>query len=119
MKFLCQIWFDTEKSKRVSQAEWEAVTQDCIVSDDRWRDSGQLEIALALYEPAAALTVRMRNGDVATTDGPFAEIKEHLGGFVLLDAKDIEEARQIVSTFPILRYASIEVRPAYSIKDGR
>ncbi|MEZ2128017.1 MULTISPECIES: YciI family protein [unclassified Sinorhizobium] len=119
MKYLCQVWFDTEKSKAVSEAEWAAVTKECIVSDDLWRDRGHLLTALALYEPEKAITLRTRDGQVSATDGPFAEIKEHLGGFVLLEAGDIEEAREIVSTFPILKYASIEVRPAYSIKDGR
>ncbi|OHV20534.1 MULTISPECIES: YciI family protein [Rhizobium] len=119
MKFLCQIWFDTEKSKLVPQTEWDALTQECIVSDDHWRDSGHMLSALALYEPERAVTLRVRNGTVAATDGPFAEIKEHLGGFVVIEAKDIEEAKAIISTFPILKYASIEIRPAYSIKDGR
>ncbi len=119
MKFLGQVWFDTEKSSRVSEEEWAEVTQECIVSDDRWRDSGHLLSALALYEPGRAVTLRVRNGAVAATDGPFAEIKEHLGGFVVIEAGDMEEAKAIVSTFPILKYASIEIRPAYSIKDGR
>ena len=119
MKYLCQVWFDTEKSKTVSEAEWAAVTKECIVSDDLWRDRGHLLTALALYEPEKAITLSIRNSQVSATDGPFAEIKEHLGGFVLLEARDIEQAREIVSTFPILKYASIEVRPAYSIKDGR
>lgn len=119
MKFLCQIWFDTEKSRQVSQAEWDALTAECIVSDDHWRERGQMLTALALREPATAVTLRMRNGEISATDGPFAEIKEHLGGFVLIEAQDIDEAKAIVSTFPILKYASMEVRPAYSIKDGR
>lgn len=119
MKFLCQIWFDTEKSRQVSQAEWDALTAECIVSDDHWRERGHMLTALALREPATAVTLRMRNGEISATDGPFAEIKEHLGGFVLIEAQDIDEAKAIVSTFPILKYASMEVRPAYSIKDGR
>ncbi|MBB4190505.1 hypothetical protein GGE45_000889 [Rhizobium aethiopicum] len=119
MKFLGQIWFDTEKSKRVTREEWEAVTQECIVSDDHWRDSGHMLSALALYEPEQAVTLRVRNGSVAATDGPFAETKEHLGGFVVIEAKNMAEAQSIISTFPILKYASIEIRPAYSIKDGK
>ena len=119
MKFLGQVWFDTEKSSKVPQEEWDAVTQECIVSDDHWRDSGHLLTALALYEPEQAVTLRVRSGAVAATDGPFAEIKEHLGGFVVIEAKDMAEAQSIFSTFPILKYASIEIRPAYSIKDGR
>lgn len=118
MKFLCQIWFDTEKSKLVPQEEWDALTQRCIESDDRWRDSGHLLTALALRNPSTAVTVRKHNGALSATDGPFAEIKEHLGGFVLLEARDIDEATEIASSFPIVEYASIEVRPAYSIKDG-
>jgi hypothetical protein len=119
MKYLCQIWFDTEKSKSVPEAEWEVLTQDCIISDDRWRKSGHLVTALALHEPAKAVTLRLRDGQASATDGPFAEIKEHLGGFVLIEAGDIEEATAVVSTFPILKYASVEVRPAYSITDGK
>ncbi|ARQ57590.1 MULTISPECIES: YciI family protein [Rhizobium] len=119
MKFLCQIWFDTEKCKLVPQAEWDAVTQECIISDNRWRDSGHLLVAHALHEPSTAITLRLHNGEVSATDGPFAEIKEHLGGFVLLEAENIEEAKTIASSFPILKYCSIEVRPAYSIQDGK
>jgi hypothetical protein len=119
MKFLGQIWFDTEKSRQVTPDEWEAVTQECIASDDSWKESGHMLSALALYEPEQAVTLRVRNGTVAATDGPFAEIKEHLGGFVVIEATDMAEAKAILSTFPILKYASIEIRPAYSIKDGR
>ncbi|KQV63872.1 YciI family protein [Rhizobium sp. Root1220] len=119
MKYLCQIWFDTEQSKLVPQEEWEALTQECIASDDHWRDRGVLQTALALEAPSAAVTLRRTNGAPVATDGPFAEIKEHLGGFVLIEAADIEKAKAIVSTFPILRYASVEIRPAYSIKDER
>jgi hypothetical protein len=119
MKYLCQVWFDTEKSKLVPAEEWDALTRECIVSDDHWRDRGVLQTALALKEPSAAVTLRIRNGTMAATDGPFAEIKEHLGGFVLIEAPDMVEAKAIVSTFPILKYASVEIRPAYSINDGR
>src|ERR1044072_9247371 len=114
MKFLGQVWFDTEKSSQVSQEEWAAVTQECIISDDHWRESGHMLSALALYEPEQGVTLRVRNGTVAATDGPFAKIKEHLGGFVVIEAGDMEEAKAIIATFPILKYASIEIRPAYS-----
>jgi hypothetical protein len=119
MKFLCQVWFDTEKSKLVAQEEWDALTQECIASDDLWQERGALQVALALRDPASAVTLRIQKGKMATTDGPFAEIKEHLGGFVLIEARDMEEAKSIVSTFPILKYASVEIRPAFSIKDGK
>ncbi|MGO8433465.1 YciI family protein, partial [Rhizobium johnstonii] len=90
-----------------------------IISDNRWRESGHLLVALALHDPSTAITVRLRNGDVSATDGPFAEIKEHLGGFVLIEAENIDEAKTIVSSFPILKYCSIEVRTTYAIQDGK
>lgn len=119
MRYLCQIWFDTEKSKLVPQEEWDELTQECIASDDHWRDSGVLQAALALHEPETAVTLRIKQGVTTATDGPFAEIKEHLGGFVVIEAADMEAAKAIVSTHPILKYASIEIRPGYSIKDGK
>jgi hypothetical protein len=119
MKYLCQVWFDTEASSLVPQEEWDVLTQECIASDDEWRDRGVLQTALALREPSTAITLRIRNGATTATDGPFAEIKEHLGGFVLIEASDMAGAKAIASTFPILKYASVEIRPAYSIKDGR
>ncbi|RDJ14481.1 YciI family protein [Rhizobium grahamii] len=119
MKYLCQIWFDTEKSKLVPQEEWDALTQECIASDNHWEERGVFQAALALRAPETAVTLRIKQGVTTATDGPFAEIKEHLGGFVLIEAADMEEAKTIVSTLPILRYAAVEIRPGYSIKDGR
>jgi hypothetical protein len=119
MKFLCQVWFDTAKINAITAADSEALTRDSIANDDRLRDSGHLLVALALREPSSAMTVRVRDGAASATDGPFAELKEHLGGFVLLEVEDIHEATRLAATFPVARYGSIEVRPAYSIKDGR
>jgi hypothetical protein len=93
MKYLCQIWFDTEKSKLIPREEWDVLTQECIVSDDHWRDRGVLQAALALQAPETAVTLRLKQGVTTATDGPFAEIKEHLGGFALIEATDMEEAK--------------------------
>ncbi|MBX4963269.1 YciI family protein [Rhizobium binae] len=117
MKYLCQVWFETAKINAISPEEGEELTKDSIVNDDRLRDSGHLLVALALREPSTAVTVRVRSNGVTATDGPFAEIKEHLGGFVLIEAKDMQEATAIAATFPVARYGAIEVRPAYSIKE--
>jgi hypothetical protein len=118
MKYLCQVWFDTAEINAISQEEGEELTRECIVYDNSVRDSGHLVIAQALREPSTAVTVRVSNGKVAATDGPFAEIKEHLGGIILIDAKDMDEAIRIASGFPVIRYGCIEVRPAYSIQEG-
>lgn len=116
MKFLCQVWFDTAEINSISENDGRRLTQDSIDNDNRLRESGHLLVANALREPETARTVRVRKGETAVTDGPFAEIKEHLGGFVLIEAKDMEEATRIAATFPVARYGMIEVRPAYDIR---
>ncbi|PZM17044.1 YciI family protein [Rhizobium tubonense] len=117
MKFLCQVWFDTAEISAISEKEGELLTRESIVNDDRLRDSGHLLVAQALRAPSTAVTVRVRSGGVSVTDGPFAELKEHLGGFVLIEAGDIDEASRIAASFPVARYGAIEVRPAYSITE--
>ncbi|MBB6483195.1 YciI family protein [Rhizobium lusitanum] len=116
MKFLCQVWFETAEIAKLSEEEGRKLTQDSIDNDNRLRNSGHIIVANALHEPKAAKTVRVRQGQAAVTDGPFAEMKEHLGGFVLIEARDIEEATEIAATFPVTRYGMIEVRGAYDIR---
>lgn len=117
MKYLCQVWFDTARIQAISPEDGKILTRESIANDDRLRDSGHLLVALALREPASARTVQVRGDAMSATDGPFAELKEHLGGFVLIEAKDMDEATAIAATFPVAQYGSIEVRPAYSIKE--
>ncbi|NTF80506.1 hypothetical protein G6K97_05565 [Agrobacterium rhizogenes] len=116
MKFLCQVWFDTAEIQSLTGEEGRRLTQESIDNDNRLRDSGHLIVANALREPETARTVRVRKGEATVTDGPFAEIKEHLGGFVLIEAKDIDEATRIAATFPVARYGMIEVRAAFDIR---
>lgn len=116
MKYLCQVWFDTAAIEAIDPADGEILTRDSIASDDRLRDSGHLLVAQALRAPSTAVTVKVRGDAVAVTDGPFAELKEHLGGFVLIEAADIDTAAKIAATFPVARYGVIEVRPAYDIR---
>lgn len=116
MKFLCQVWFNTAEIGTLSEEEGRRLTQDCIDNDNRLRYSGHIIVANALREPETARTVRVRKGEAAVTDGPFAELKEHLGGFVLIEARDMEEATRIAATFPVARYGMIEVRAAFDIR---
>lgn len=116
MKFLCQVWFETAEIAKLSAEEGLKLTQDSVDTDNRLRASGHLIVANALREPETARTVRVRKGETAVTDGPFTEIKEHLAGFVLIEAKDMEEATRIAATFPVARYGMIEVRAAYDIR---
>lgn len=116
MKFLCQVWFDTAEIGKLSEEEGRQLTQDCIDNDNRLRESGHIVVANALREPETAKTVRVRKGEATVTDGPFAEIKEHLGGFLLIEARDMEEATRIAATFPVAHYGMIEVRAAFDIR---
>jgi hypothetical protein len=117
MKYLCQVWFDTAAIAALSEEDGRRLTADSIVNDDCLRASGHLLEAQALRAPATAVTVSVRDGKISATDGPFAELKEHLGGFVLIEAGSMEEATGIAGGFPVARYGRIEVRPAYSIKE--
>ena len=116
MKFLCQVWFESAEIAKLSEEEGRKLTQDSIDSDNRLRERGHLIVANALREPETASTIRVRRGETAVTDGPFTEMKEHLGGFVLTEARDMEEATAIPATFPVARYGMIEVRAAYDIR---
>ncbi|MGV1758212.1 YciI family protein [Rhizobium sp. A22-96] len=116
MKFLCQVWFESAEIAKLSEEEGRRLTQESIDNDNRLRASGHIVIANALREPETARTVRVRKGEAAVTDGPFAELKEHLGGFVLIEAGDMEEATAIAATFPVARYGMIEVRASFDIR---
>lgn len=116
MRFLCQVWFESAEIAKLSEEEGRKLTRDSIDNDNRLRESGHIIVANALREPQTAKTVLVRRVETAVTDGPFAEMKEHLGGFVLIEARDMEEATEIAATFPVARYGMIEVRAAYDIR---
>jgi len=94
----------SENDKNQVMADYGAFTQSII-------DSGNFKAGEALLPTTTATTVRVRDGKIATTDGPFAETKEQLGGYYLVDAKDIDEATEIASRIPTAKLGSIEVRP--------
>lgn len=85
--------------------------QATMVYCEELRQNGQLLLANLLEPVEMAMTVRVRNGRVSLTDGPFAETKEQIGGFFLIEARDINQAVQIASKFPSVRLGSMEVRP--------
>jgi len=104
MKYLCLVYLEPEK--------WNAVPdRECFASASSFRDAGQLLAAEPLHPVDTATTVRVRNGQVTVTDGPFAETKEALAGFYLLEARDLDEAIQMAAKIPPAREGSIEVRP--------
>ena len=109
MKYLCLVYLEKDK--------WSAVPdRDCATCGEGFRDRGVLLAAEPLHPVEAAATVRVRNGKVSVTDGPFAETKEHLAGFYLLEARDLNEAIQMASKIPPAREGSIEVRPVRELQ---
>jgi hypothetical protein len=118
MKFVCLVYIDSAAIGALSEAEGRQLADDSIAFDWGLRDSGKLILAQPLQEPQAAVTVRQRAGKFSSTDGPFAEAKEHLGGFFLIEAADIDEAIAVARTSPIMRVASVEVRPALEQVDS-
>jgi hypothetical protein len=104
MKYLCLVYLEEQKLQSVPDRE-------CAACGDGFRSSGLLVAAEALQPVSTAATVRVRNGKIAVTDGPFAETKEQLAGFYLIEARDLNEAIQAAAKIPPARVGSIEVRP--------
>jgi hypothetical protein len=104
MKYLCLVYIEEKKLDAVPDS-------DCMAYGEALRKSGHSIAAEALQPVHTATTVRVRNGKVSMTDGPFAETKEQLAGFYLIDAKDLNEAIQVASKIPPARVGSVEVRP--------
>lgn len=104
MKYLCLVYLDEEKLHSVPDT-------DCMAFGEEIKKSGHRIAAEALQPVHTATTVRVRNGQVTITDGPFAETKEQLAGFYLIDARDLNEAIQLAAKIPPARVGSIEVRP--------
>jgi hypothetical protein len=111
MKYLCLIYDDEKKWETFPPAEMERLMEEYFALSDSLKSNGQYIAAEALQPTQTATTVRVRNGKISTTDGPFAETKEQLGGFYLVEAKDLNDALKVASRIPSARFGSIEVRP--------
>jgi hypothetical protein len=112
MKYICLGYYDKSKFDRMTQGEQNAMFDSCFEYDDHLRANGHFAGGEALQPPETALTVSRKNGHVATTDGPYAETKEQLGGILILEARDMNHAVQLIEQHPALKYGSIfEIRP--------
>ena len=103
----------------MSDDEKRILDRDLLDYDDELRKSGHYLHSNALQSTANAVTVRVRNKRISSSDGPFAETKEHLGGFILIEAASMDEAARLASGIPMAKLGSIEVRPIYDIEDTR
>ena len=111
MKYLCLAYEEEAKLNNLSGEEWDLLRRETLAYVQNLKDRGQLVSAEALQSAQTATTVRVRAGKLSLTDGPFAETKEQLGGFFLINARDLNEALQVASRWPSARLGSIEVRP--------
>jgi hypothetical protein len=113
MKFLCLVYYDEKTLEAMPEKEFEDFSEAHFALDEALRKSGHSIAAEALQPVHTARTVRLRNGKLSTTDGPFAETKEQLGGFYLLEARDLDDAVQMAAKIPSAQVGSIEVRPIW------
>ena len=111
MKYLCLIYNLEKNLDGLSKAEWTSLKEEYFAFTEGIRSSGHHLEGEGLQSTREARTVRVRDGRVSATDGPFAETNEQLGGYYLIDARDLNDAIQVASRIPSARMGSIEVRP--------
>jgi hypothetical protein len=116
MRYVCLVYGEEASLDALSQSELDALIADSLAYDDVLRKSGHYITSDALQPVRTAATVRRRKGKVSVIDGPFAETKEQLIGFILIEAKDMNEAMRVASEIPCGRYGSVEVRPVRSLE---
>ena len=112
MKYICLGYYDPARHAAMTEQEREAMFDECFEYDDHLRANGHFAGGEALQPSETALTLYWKNSKVATTDGPYAETKEHLGGILVLEARDMNHAIQLMSQHPAVKYGTIfEIRP--------
>ena len=112
MKYICLGYYDPARHAAMTEQEREAMFDECFEYDDHLRANGHFVGGEALQPSETALTLYWTNGKVATTDGPYAETKEQLGGILVLEARDMNHAIQLMSLHPAVKYGTIfEIRP--------
>jgi|SRR5579862_5774214 len=112
MKYICLGYYNKNKFEAMAESERNTMFDACFEYDEHLRANGHWVGGEALQGPETALTVYWKNGKVATTDGPFAETKEQIGGILVLEARDMNHAQQLMAQHPALKFGSIfEIRP--------
>ena len=117
MKYICLGYIEPEKFASWSEAELHAMQDECFEYDDELRANGHFAAGEALQPPDTATTLYWKNGKVAVTDGPYAETKEQLGGILVLEARDLNHAIQLISQHPGVKYGPWEIRPAADLNE--
>lgn len=118
MRYACLIYYDPKKLFG-GTPEANSALAECQGHDEVLKASGNFVLGEALEMPENAMTVRVREGKMSSTDGPFMESREMLGGIVVIDAADLNEAVRLASTHPIARIGAVEVRPVVDFSEAR
>jgi hypothetical protein len=116
MRYLCLFYIEENKISALPKSEFDALVDEHAAYDEELRRSGHFITSAPLQPAHTAMIVRVRNGKLSTTDGPFAETKEQLGGFDIIEARDLNDAIRIASKFPPARFGSVEVRPMAELR---
>ncbi len=115
MRYLCAVYLELKNMEMLTPAEGATLDRDSVAYDEELRKSGHYIASDALQPATTARTLRVRSGKLSMMDGPFAETKEQLGGFILIEARDIDEAVELASKIPMAKHGTIEVRPVMEI----
>ena len=111
MQYVCLIYLDETNFDRMSSREKDHWVNAMLDHDEELRRTGRYVGSHALQLPQNATSVRVRNGKLSVTDGPFAETKEHLSGYIIIEARDLNEAIQVARGIPVAPFGTVEVRP--------
>lgn len=111
MKYLCLVYVEETILNGFPNHERHNLSNESLAYCDKLKKAGQLLAASPLHPVETATTVRVREGKTLTTDGPFAETKEQLGGFLMIDVPDLNDAIRVATQFPAARFGSVEIRP--------
>jgi hypothetical protein len=111
MKYICLVYHEEKKLAALSQHELDGLVAECGAWVGELTQGGHHVFSAGLQSLRTATTLRQRDGDLLVTDGPFAETKEFLGGFTILEARDLNEAIQLAAQLPAVRIGTVEVRP--------
>lgn len=117
MKYICLGYIEPGKLENLSESERNAMIDECFIYDDELRKNGHFAGGHALQPPQTATTLRWKEGKVSITDGPYAETKEQLGGILILEARDLNHAIELMSKHPGVKAGPFEIRPAADLNE--
>ncbi len=117
MKYVCLVYGEEQKLQEMTSSEMATLDRDSLAYDRSLEQSGHLIVAQALQTVKKSKSLRRRSGKVIVTDGPFAETKEQLLGFVMIEARDFDEAVEIGDRIPLAERGTIEVRAIYDVPE--